>query len=109
MLTLQTVVDGVKIASEPRLQLPAALANLPIRSACIDSREASVDGLFVALQGERVDGHDFIAAAAARGVRAALVQRVWLIPASLVWIDRLCCSTLIKARLPMKRQPMPFF
>lgn len=88
MLTLQTVVDGVKIASEPRLQLPAALANLPIRSACIDSREASVDGLFVALQGERVDGHDFIAAAAARGVRAALVQRGRLADPSQLGLDR---------------------
>ncbi|GAA5526543.1 UDP-N-acetylmuramoyl-tripeptide--D-alanyl-D-alanine ligase [Herpetosiphon gulosus] len=88
MLSLQTVVDGVRIASEPRLQLPAALANLPITGACIDSREASADGLFVALQGERVDGHDFIAAAAARGVRAALVQRGRLADPSQLGLDR---------------------
>ncbi|XSG73898.1 UDP-N-acetylmuramoyl-tripeptide--D-alanyl-D-alanine ligase [Herpetosiphon llansteffanensis] len=88
MLSLQTVVDGVRNASEPSVQLPAALANLPITSACIDSREAVDDGLFVALQGERVDGHEFIAAVAARGVRAALVQRGRLADPTQLGLDR---------------------
>jgi UDP-N-acetylmuramoyl-tripeptide--D-alanyl-D-alanine ligase len=39
----------------------------------IDSRQASPGGLFVALPGERVDGHDFAAPAVAAGAAAVLV------------------------------------
>ncbi|QVQ53135.1 UDP-N-acetylmuramoyl-tripeptide--D-alanyl-D-alanine ligase [Spiractinospora alimapuensis] len=41
----------------------------------IDSREVVPGALFVALTGERVDGHDFVAAAARAGAAAALVSR----------------------------------
>ncbi len=41
----------------------------------IDSRLASPGAVFVALPGERADGHDFIAAAAARGAVAAICTR----------------------------------
>ncbi|MDR1078773.1 MAG: UDP-N-acetylmuramoyl-tripeptide--D-alanyl-D-alanine ligase [Propionibacteriaceae bacterium] len=41
----------------------------------IDSRQAEPGCLFVALPGQRVDGHDYVAAAAARGARAAEVTR----------------------------------
>ncbi|OGT63629.1 MAG: hypothetical protein A3E85_01590 [Gammaproteobacteria bacterium RIFCSPHIGHO2_12_FULL_45_12] len=42
---------------------------------CIDSRRVAPHQLFVALQGEHVDGHDFIEAARAKGAAAALVTR----------------------------------
>ena len=42
-------------------------------SVVIDSREASEGALFVALPGEQVDGHDYVAAAAEAGAGAALV------------------------------------
>ncbi len=42
----------------------------------IDSRLATPGAVFVALPGEHVDGHDFIAAAAARGAAAAICTRV---------------------------------
>jgi UDP-N-acetylmuramoyl-tripeptide--D-alanyl-D-alanine ligase len=42
-----------------------------------DSRRAKAGELFVALRGERYDGHDFIAATAARGVRAFLLRSGW--------------------------------
>lgn len=42
----------------------------------IDSRKIEPGDLFVALTGERVDGHDFVAAALASGASAALVSRV---------------------------------
>ncbi|MDN5572194.1 MAG: Mur ligase domain-containing protein, partial [Propionibacteriaceae bacterium] len=41
----------------------------------IDSRQADAGALFVALPGERVDGHDYVAVAAAAGAGAALVTR----------------------------------
>lgn len=41
----------------------------------IDSREAGPGALFVALPGERADGHDFAAAAVAAGAAAVLVTR----------------------------------
>lgn len=44
-------------------------------SAASDSRSAVPGTLFVALPGERVDGHDFVAEAMARGAAAALVRR----------------------------------
>ena len=40
-----------------------------------DSRAIGRGELFVALRGERFDGHDFLAAAAARGAAAAMVDR----------------------------------
>ena len=41
----------------------------------IDSRAATPGSLFVALPGERVDGHDFAAAAVAAGAAAVLCSR----------------------------------
>jgi len=41
----------------------------------LDSRKVRSGELFVALAGERVDGHDFVEQAAERGAAAALVQR----------------------------------
>ncbi len=43
--------------------------------AVIDSRLATPGALFVALPGDRVDGHEFTATAAAAGASAALVSR----------------------------------
>jgi len=45
-----------------------------ITSLATDSRAVSPGALFVALRGERVDGHDFVAAARASGAVAALVS-----------------------------------
>jgi UDP-N-acetylmuramoyl-tripeptide--D-alanyl-D-alanine ligase len=42
-----------------------------------DSRAVAKGELFVALRGERFDGHDFVAAAAGRGVRIFLVDQTW--------------------------------
>ncbi|ATE58885.1 UDP-N-acetylmuramoyl-tripeptide--D-alanyl-D-alanine ligase [Thauera sinica] len=42
-----------------------------------DSRSLAPGQLFVALRGERFDGHDFVAAAAAGGAAAAMVDARW--------------------------------
>jgi UDP-N-acetylmuramoyl-tripeptide--D-alanyl-D-alanine ligase len=52
--------------------------------AFVDSRKASAGGLFVALPGDRVDGHDYIAPAMAGGAAAVLAQRPVGVPAVVV-------------------------
>lgn len=47
----------------------------PLSAVVVDSREAIPESLFVALKGERVDGHDFVQSAFDRGSIAALVER----------------------------------
>jgi UDP-N-acetylmuramoyl-tripeptide--D-alanyl-D-alanine ligase len=42
---------------------------------CIDTRKLQPGDLFIALRGEHVDGHDYVAAAAAAGAAGALVER----------------------------------
>lgn len=50
-------------------------ADVPITGGAIDSREAAAGNLFVALPGERADGHDFVPEAFNRGAIAALIHR----------------------------------
>ena len=47
----------------------------PINSISIDSRELGPDALFVAIKGDRFDGHDFVDTALGNGAVAALVHR----------------------------------
>jgi UDP-N-acetylmuramoyl-tripeptide--D-alanyl-D-alanine ligase len=60
---------------------PAALVTGPV---VIDSREASAGSLFAALPGERVDGHNFAAAAVQAGAVAVLATRPVGVPALIV-------------------------
>ena len=46
-----------------------------VSSVVMDSREVVPGSLFVAYKGEKVDGHDFVAAAFEQGAIAALVER----------------------------------
>jgi UDP-N-acetylmuramoyl-tripeptide--D-alanyl-D-alanine ligase len=47
----------------------------PVREAVIDSRRAGPGTLFVALTGEKTDGHDYVRQAIENGALAALVER----------------------------------
>ena len=49
-------------------------ANAVITEAAIDSRQVIPGSLFVAIPGEKVDGHDFLADAFKRGASFALIQ-----------------------------------
>jgi len=71
MLTLWDVVRAVR-AEAPR---SAWMKELTVESACVDSREVSRGSLFVAFEGEEVDGHAFVQDAFDRGAVAALVTR----------------------------------
>ncbi len=52
-----------------------AAADGPVRDLVVDSRRAGPGALFVALDGERVDGHAFVGSAFARGALAAVTAR----------------------------------
>lgn len=43
---------------------------------CIDSRKATPNCIFVAFKGEKVDGHEYIAEAFAKGASAAIVEHI---------------------------------
>lgn len=50
------------------------------KSVCTDSRNVTPDDLFIALAGERFDGHDFIPEVIKRGCRGVLVSRLIDVP-----------------------------
>lgn len=68
-----------RLAAEGRLRAgglgDAAPHALPIRGLAFDSRRVREGWLFVAVPGAHVDGHDFLANAAALGAAAAIVER----------------------------------
>jgi UDP-N-acetylmuramoyl-tripeptide--D-alanyl-D-alanine ligase len=65
-----TLADAMEAVTHWR---PAA--DVIITEAAIDSRKVIPGALFVAVPGERVDGHEFLAEAFGRGAAFALVQR----------------------------------
>lgn len=64
----------------------------PIRRASVDSRSISRGALFVALPGERTDGHDHIDAAVAAGAAAIVVTR----PLDAARLERLGDVTVVR-------------
>lgn len=68
MLTFADVIEALTGAR------PEA-ASLVISEAAVDSRQVIPAGMFVALPGERVDGHDFIQQAFERGAHLAIIQK----------------------------------
>jgi len=67
MLTLADVIEALT-------NIRPAQASTVITEAAVDSRLAIPGGLFVALPGDRLDGHDFVADAFQRGASFALIQ-----------------------------------
>lgn len=65
-----TLADAIEALTDSR-----PLVETVITEAAIDSREVMPGALFVAMPGERMDGHDFIDEAFQRGAVAALIQR----------------------------------
>ena len=61
------IVDGRLVGADPATPVTAGLE--------FDSRLVEPGGLFLALPGERVDGHDYVAAVTAAGAAASLVTR----------------------------------
>ncbi len=70
--TDHTVREALGI--DPERSAPAP-PSLEFRSVSTDTRTVESGDLFVALRGERFDGHEFVAEAASKGARAAVVSR----------------------------------
>jgi UDP-N-acetylmuramoyl-tripeptide--D-alanyl-D-alanine ligase len=68
MLTIADILEALS-------GIRPAPASQVITEACIDSRKVIPGALFVAIPGERLDGHDFVEEAFERGAHVALVQQ----------------------------------
>ena len=66
-----TLADAIEALTNTR----PTLATMVITEATIDSRQVIHGSLFVAVPGERADGHEFVADAFRRGASFALIQR----------------------------------
>ena len=62
-------------------------ADINVLGVCIDTRKIKPGDLFVAIKGEHVDGHDYVAQAAAGGAAAALVTRKVDAPITQIVVD----------------------
>ena len=78
MLTLADALEAITRSAIPS-------ANAVITEAVIDSRQVIPASLFVAIPGEKVDGHDFVEQAFKRGASFALIQKE--MPASFRTLD----------------------
>lgn len=67
MLTLADAIEALTTTRPPQ-------ANMVITEAAVDSRQVIPGSLFVAIPGEHVDGHDYVADAFQRGASFALIQ-----------------------------------
>jgi UDP-N-acetylmuramoyl-tripeptide--D-alanyl-D-alanine ligase len=68
MLTLTDILEALGVGQPVK-------ANQVITEAVIDSRQVIPGAMFIALPGERVDGHSYVGAAFERGACVALVQQ----------------------------------
>jgi UDP-N-acetylmuramoyl-tripeptide--D-alanyl-D-alanine ligase len=77
------LADAIEAITRSAIRIPNATAL--ITEAVVDSRLVIPGSLFVAVPGEKVDGHDFVSEAFTRGASFALTQKE--MPASLRTLD----------------------
>ena len=68
-MKLKTILEGI-----PVLDVTGDLEN-EISAVVLNSQQVTPGTLFIALQGSRHDGHQFVAEAIARGAAAVMVER----------------------------------
>jgi UDP-N-acetylmuramoyl-tripeptide--D-alanyl-D-alanine ligase len=71
-LMLENVLTGTGAVLRGEIPAPTIFARIER-----NSRQIQPGDLFIAVRGQRFDGHDFVADAAAAGATAALVRRDW--------------------------------
>lgn len=76
-MAMTTVRDLLRILPHEAFTGPASAARRAVRGCSTDSRSLKKGEVFIALTGERFDGHDFIEAAAAKGAAVAVVSGEW--------------------------------
>lgn len=81
MITRTLRLNAVQIAAATGGRIVAGDPQLRFTAAAFDSRDVPAGALFIALPGNRVDGHDFVATALACGAAGALTARA--LPTSL--------------------------
>jgi UDP-N-acetylmuramoyl-tripeptide--D-alanyl-D-alanine ligase len=72
-------------------------ARRPVRGAAVDSRRVQPGNLFVALPGERTDGHEHLADALANGAAAVLVSRPGPLPEDLTDVSLIRVARPVEA------------
>jgi UDP-N-acetylmuramoyl-tripeptide--D-alanyl-D-alanine ligase len=97
MLTLADVVEAL---TQTRPDAPQAV----ITEAAIDSRQVIPGGMFVALPGERADGHDYVADAFQHGASFALIQHA--VPGDYQTLDLRPGADRPPASLPAPEAPV---
>ena len=70
-MSLEQVARAIEVGSEPGYE------GIIVRRVTTDSRRVEEGDLFFAIRGERVDGHQFVAQAAARGAVACVCAHDW--------------------------------
>lgn len=86
ILTLEHLMKG--LGTIPRELEPSALSQVEIHGAVIDSRLALPGCLFIAMRGERQDGHDFIGQAIERGAVAVIAENSPSLPCALYAVNQ---------------------
>jgi len=95
MLTLADVLEALTGVRPPG-------TGQVITEASIDSRQVIPGAMFVALPGERADGHDFVHTALERGAHLALIQRE--LGSSVPLVDLRASMS----QVPQEYPPFPF-
>ncbi|MGE5072826.1 MAG: Mur ligase domain-containing protein, partial [Anaerolineae bacterium] len=70
IIMMLTLADAIEALTDVHLD-----AGTIITEAAVDSRQVIPGSLFVALPGDRTDGHDFVPQAFQKGASFALIQR----------------------------------
>jgi UDP-N-acetylmuramoyl-L-alanyl-D-glutamate--2,6-diaminopimelate ligase len=94
---LAGLLDRLRAAGRLGAAPDTAWASLAITDLVFDSRAAGPGSLFVAVPGDHVDGHEYVADAAGRGAAAAIVERRVEAPIPQVVVDRSLLALAIAA------------
>lgn len=79
MLELEHIVAGIEGGDTSSISLlSSGWRRIGFTGTVSDSREVIPDALFIALRGERTDGHQFLPDVAARGARGAIVDAAFV-------------------------------
>lgn len=89
--SLTRTSSGSGLSFSPSVTDRESLENARITRIATDSRDIRVGDLFVAIRGQRLDGHEFLEAACANGVSACVCDRRWVESVGPSAIERVEC------------------